>query len=301
MAMTHEAIVGSPQVPDRKASGVDGLHFGHFSDIPEYREVNRALVQELVAHLPNPFVHVDLATGAGLVPQLLIEAAEARGYTGRVYGIDLEPKSIELARATTPPSSLVSVEFIEGDARDACRLLADEVPPGSADSLSIHDAIHEIPLKDQPKVLQAMYRLAKKGALVSLNSAFTDIALKVGSSLRGHGEWKIYFAKLTGGKRNREEEAFKYRTPEEYKEEIVKAGFKIIKDSQETVNLSRKALKYIGMYPTFIEGFCKGIVFPRKFTLQELSEAIGQAVDQLRFDGLPRVWYNIIAQKPKAA
>ena len=50
----------------------NNLHFGHFSEIPEYREVNRELIAQLMDRLPNPFVHVDVATGAGLIPQLLV-------------------------------------------------------------------------------------------------------------------------------------------------------------------------------------------------------------------------------------
>ena len=66
----------------------NNLHFGHFSDIPEYREVNRELVVQLLDRLPNPFVHVDVATGAGLVPQLLVEEARARNYQGTIIGLD---------------------------------------------------------------------------------------------------------------------------------------------------------------------------------------------------------------------
>ena len=70
--------------------------------VPEYREVNRQLVQELFRHMPNPFVHVDLATGTGLVPQLLIEEAEKRGFRGTIIGIDRSAKALEIAEATTP-------------------------------------------------------------------------------------------------------------------------------------------------------------------------------------------------------
>lgn len=279
----------------------EDLHFGHFSDIPEYREVNRALVQELVAYLPNPFVHVDVATGIGLVPQLLIEAAEERGYTGRVYGIDLEPKAIKLARASTPPSTRVSVKFIEGDARDLCRLLAGEIPSGGADSVSIHDAIHEINREeDQRAVYAGMARLAKTGAVLSSNSGFTSIWMSAGASVRGHGEWKLHLVRLLNAKRNRDAGTMAYRTPDAYKQMIEDAGFAIIHERERVVQLSKRALRAISYYPKFIEGFCRDLIFDREFSVEELSHYLRDAVDRLRFDGLPRVWHEVLARRTPA-
>ena len=103
------------------------LHFGHFSAIPEYRQVNRDLVVRLLDRLPNPFVHLDVATGAGLIPQLIIEEATARGYHGRVIALDRNKRALEIARETVLGNENVSVTFVYGDARDA-RATVEEPP-----------------------------------------------------------------------------------------------------------------------------------------------------------------------------
>ena len=168
----------------------EDLHFGHFAAVPEYREVNRQLVQELFRHMPNPFVHVDLATGTGLVPQLLIEEAEKRGFRGTIVGIDRSAKALEIAEATTPRPAGIDLRFVEADARYLERLRGDELPADGADSLSIHDAIHEITDEEgQRQVYRGMAAIARDGALLSSNSTFTTVSMAVANSLRR--TWRV--------------------------------------------------------------------------------------------------------------
>ena len=222
----------------------EDLHFGHFAAVPEYRQVNRQLVQELFRHMPNPFVHVDLATGTGLVPQLLIEEAERRGFRGTIIGIDRSPKALEIAEATTPRPSNIDLRFVEADARYLERLQGDELPADGADSLSIHDAIHEITDQEgQRQVYNGMAAIAREGALLSSNSTFTTVSMAVANSLRGHGEWKLHFMRLTGARRNDKGGSLPYRRPEDYRKMIEEAGFKVVHELERAIHLTREALK----------------------------------------------------------
>ena len=144
----------------------NNLHFGHFSDIPEYREVNRELVVQLLDRLPNPFVHVDVATGAGLVPQLLVEEATARNYQGTIIGLDRNIDALNLAREATPGTADVRVKFVEGDAREIPRAVEGLVPSEGADSVSIHDAIHEIDGEGEVRTGRPLERLTRNGSMV---------------------------------------------------------------------------------------------------------------------------------------
>jgi ubiquinone/menaquinone biosynthesis C-methylase UbiE len=286
----------------RRPANGDRLHFGYFSSVPEYRQVNRELIRQLFARLPNPFVHVDVATGTGLVPQLVIEEAKARGYQGKVIGIDHNSTALELARAATPNDECISVEFIQGDAREIDVLVEGKIPPEGADSFSIHDAIHEIEGEDeQRRVYEGMARVARGRALLTTNSSFTTVSMDVGHSLRGHGEWKLHFVKLTNAKRDRSTETLVYRTPDEYKRMVRDAGFEIIHDEQKVVQLTKAALKAIAQYPEFVRGMAQDLTFPREFSLEELSEYMSAAVDKLRYDVLPRIWYGFVAQRPGSA
>ena len=276
----------------------EDLHFGHFAAVPEYREVNRQLVQELFRHMPNPFVHVDLATGTGLVPQLLIEEAEKRGFRGTIVGIDRSAKALEIAEATTPRPAGIDLRFVEADARYLERLRGDELPADGADSLSIHDAIHEITDEEgQRQVYRGMAAIARDGALLSSNSTFTTVSMAVANSLRGHGEWKLHFMRLTGARRTDKGGSLPYRRPEDYRKMIEDAGFKVVHELERAIHLTREALKAIARYPAFVEGVAGDLVFPRELSLVEQSHYLSLAVDKIRYDGLPRSWHEIIGRK----
>ena len=280
---------------------MNGLHFNHFASIPEYREVNRSLIREVVGYLPNPFFHVDIATGTGLVPQILMEEATARGYTGHIIGVDRNDIGLDIARQSTPTGTDVTVEYILGDARGLRDLLRDRIPAEGVDGVSIHDAIHEIDGEDaQRGVYRDMGSIAKCGAVLSCNSSFTTRSMAPGHSLRGHGEWKLHFTKLTGAKRNRDIPTMPYRTPEDYKQMIRDEGFEVIHDQERIVQLSKTALKAISMYPAFISGVGMDLRFDREYSTQELSDFMCEAVDMLRFDSLPRIWHEIIGRKQPA-
>lgn len=274
------------------------LHFGHFSAIPEYRQVNRDLVARLLDRVPNPFVHLDVATGAGLIPQIIIEEATARGYRGRVIALDRNQRALEIARENVRGNENVSVTFVHGDARDVRTAVEDLLPPGGVDSVSIHDAIHEIEGEDnQRRVFNSLADVARNGAFLSINSSFTATSMAVGHSMRGHGEWKLHFVRLTGAKRERKIETLAYRSHDDYKQMIRDAGFRVVHEEDREVILTRTALKAIARYPEFVRGMAKDLTFSRDVSLAELSDAMSAAVDKIRFDFLPRLWYGVIAQK----
>ena len=287
-----------PTIEPTDLPAPDDLHFGHFALVPEYRQVNRQLVQELFNHLPNPFVHVDLATGTGLVPQLLIEEAEKRGVKGTIVGVDLSAKALEIAEATTPPSKAIDVRFVQADARELETLGTDVLPANGADSLSIHDAIHEITdEEEQRQVYRGMSAIARNGALLSSNSTFTTVSMAVANSLRGHGEWKLHFMRLTGARRNDKAGSLPYRRPDDYRTMIEEAGFEVVHELERAIHLTRDALKAIARYPAFVEGLAADLVFPKELSLVEQSHLLGVAVDKVRYDGLPRIWHEIIGRK----
>ena len=288
----------SSQTDDGNAARVTDLHFGHFSAIPEYRQVNRDLVARLLDHAPDPFVHLDVATGAGLVPQLIIEEATARGYRGRVIALDRDEQALEIARQTVSGNDQVSVTFVNGDARDTRASVHEHLPPDGVDSVSIHDAIHEIEGElDQRRVFASLADVARSGAFLSINSTFTSTSMAVGHSMRSHGEWKLHFIRLSGAKRLRQVETLAYRAPEDYKQMIEDAGFRVVHEEDREVLLTRAALKAISRYPEFVRGMARDLTFARDVSVAELSDAMSAAVDKIRFDVVPRLWFGVIAQK----
>lgn len=275
------------------------LNFEAFANQPEYMQVNRQLVEVLVPLLPEVFVHVDVATGTGLGPKLLIDGSQRRGLKGKIIGIDPNNVSLDIARKTTHGAGDILVKFIEGKGQDIKTLLYGEIPKEGVDSVSILDAIHEIPGEDTKRsVIRSMTDILKNGGLFAYNSAFTTIAMK--DSAMDWGKWKMAAFGLFKGTRNRGIEPIKIHTPEEYRQMLEEAGLVIVHEARNAVNLSRSALEAISRYPEFVDGVFRDMKDTLNVTLEEKSQKLILALGELNITGIKRTWHEIIAQKPLA-
>lgn len=281
---------------DRSPTTDDDLNFEEFSRQPEYVEVNRALMQKLVSQLPPVFCHVDVATGTGLVPELIIDEARRGDKRGRVIGIDPNITSLNIARRRVHSSSGIVVEFIEGFGQNLKQLLERRIPQKGVSGVSILDALHEIREdEDKVKVIQAMADILKPGGLLAFNSAFTTDGIS--KDPMSWGKLKLRAMAKWGGKRDKQVQGLPILTPGKYKQMIENAGLVVIYEAKKIVNLTIKSLVAISKYPAFIRGVFEDMQGQESISDREKSNELIKAIEKLSVPTLPRVWYEIIAQK----
>jgi len=271
-------------------------NFVAFGKDKAYREANRQLLLEAFSYLPSPFFQVDVASGTGLVSQEMSDLCREKGKRGTVIGIDPDYFAVESARKNTPSTPYCIVEFTEGKAQEMDQLLGGKIPPEGVDYVSIHDAFHEIEEKDKQSSLLSIWKILKLGGVFTYNSAFTTAAMEL--SAMQWGKWKARAFSILGGKRNRENKGLIIHTPEEYRQMIIDAGLSIIYEAKKPVQLFRNALEGISRYPRFIYGVFADMEGEEKISLQRKSQALIQAMDDLGITELPRVWHELMAQKP---
>lgn len=278
--------------------------FGEFAKQPPYIEVNRSLLKKVVPFLPDNFWYVDVATGTGMVPKILMEEAVMCSKSGTIFGVDPNQDSLKIARRDIRLKEGIHVEFIEGRGQDLKALLKGKVLDEEVDGASIHDAIHEIPgERDKKDVLKGMAGILKPGGVFSMNSTFIAGAMNRIASLQW-GTWRHFVRDLLQLERGDKKEQIEIHTPEEYMSMIRDAGLVIVRSgfTEQEVQLPKKALEAISRYPAFIEGFLKGLKSQKEYSLKQKSDALitalGLALDKLKVDFLPRFWFEVIAQKP---
>lgn len=271
-------------------------NFVAFSRDEAYREVNTQLLLKAFLCLPSPFFQVDVASGTGLVSQEVSSLCQEKGKRGTIIGIDPDRFAVENARKNAPSTPYCAVEFVEGRAQDMEQLLAGRIPPEGVDYISIHDAIHEIEEEDKQSILLSIARILNPGGLFTYNSAFTTAALE--HSALVWGRWKAKAFSILGGKRNRKIKGLITHTPEEYRQMITNAGLSVVYEAKQSVKMSRTALEAIARYPRFIYGVFADLVGDEKMPLEEKSQALIKALDDLGITEVPRIWHELMARKP---
>lgn len=272
-------------------------NFVTFAGDKAYRETNRQLLLRAFSCLPSPFVQVDVASGTGLVSQEVSSLCQEMRKRGTIIGIDPDRFAVESASQATPSTPYCAVEFLEGRAQGIDQLLAEKIPSRGVDYVSIHDALHEIEEEDKQSILLSIARILKPGGLFTYNSAFTTAALEHSALL--WGRWKAKAFSILGGKRSREITGLITHTPEEYRQMITNAGLSVIHEAKKSVEMSRGALEAIARYPRFICGVFADLVGEEKITLEEKSQALIQALDDLGVTVIPRIWHELMARKPR--
>jgi hypothetical protein len=283
----------------RRIEQSEAYNFVGFSEIPEYRTVNKGLLKTALSFLPSgikKIVHVDNATGTGLIPQLAVELYKDLGINATIFGIDPDLYALQKAVDFIPEVDSVQVLLFQGYGQHLEDLLRGYIPEEGVDLVSIHDAIHEIPGHDIKRAIFASQaKILRRGGVQTYNSAFTTIGM--GEAALKYGRWKLDAFSYFKQNRNRNVTAIEWYPPEEYAKMIKDSGLTIIHEEVKTVMLSRKALEAISQYPEFVNGVFRDMENVENYTLAQKSKALIAALDKENITGLPRLWHQIVARK----
>ena len=270
----------------------EDLHYEHFACSEPSLKVNREGLGILLKYIDKrpDALHLDVATGTGLVPALLHEG----GYDGALVGVDPNPTSLAIARQKrTDPR----IEYYEGYGQDVETFLSGRL----ITSATMNDAIHEVGSReDQQAIFDAISRSSKDGGYLFFNSAFTTLANSDGGAM-DLGRWKMQINKLAGLERKKKTgervTGIVENSPELYSEMLQKAGFNEIYTGTRTVAFQKPAIEAITLYPRFTQSFFDDLIGQEQLSDTDKAAIAIEAIALAGIDNVPRVWYESIAQK----
>lgn len=275
--------------------------FEKFAAHPFYTEVNRALVQQALAHLPKettdrPLTIVDMACGTGAVTRLIAEELVKQGRETQAHLIGVDPSAEALRHARKGMDEMevkVHADFIQGEATDLPKLVQN------ADAAFFCNAIHLLPNK--LTAFQQMAAILAPGGIFACNSAFYEGTYVPGTE-RFYRTWTRRAvgwlkkehpeAKLS---RDAKAMAMQWLTPEGYINLLRQSGFEHVETERNDAPISLDAWRDLGQYWLFIEGALPGV--PLAYAAEALEAAVYQAGQELNLTEVPRTWLQIVATR----
>lgn len=262
-----------------------------------YTEINRALVQQALAHLTGlpheqPLTIVDMACGTGAVTRLIAEELTQLGRQARLIGVDPSAEALRRARKSMEPLG-IQAEFVQGESEDLPRIVHD------ADMAFFCNAIHLV--SDKLTAFRQIAAILRPGGIFACNSAFYEGTYVPGTE-RFYRMWTrraVGWLRKTHPdirpSRETKAQAMQWLSPEEYAALFREGGFSRVEMTQSQVSISLDAWKDLGQYWLFIEGALPGVPLP--IGAQALAVAVYEAGQELGLQEVPRMWLQMVAVK----
>jgi ubiquinone/menaquinone biosynthesis C-methylase UbiE len=264
-----------------------------------YTDINRSLVQQALAHLPEragTLTIVDMACGTGAVTRLIAEELAQQGRLDRARLIGVDPSAEALRHARTGMDQMgleTHAEFIQGDAEDLPTIVSN------ADAAFFCNAIHLVP--DKRVAFEQMSTILAPGGIFACNSAFYEGTYVPGTERF----YRLWTRRAVGWLKNthpyahlsREAKAMamQWLSPKEYITLFKETGFSSVETVQTTVTISLDAWRDLGQYWLFIDGALPGV--PLAYGAEALETAVYQVGPELGMTEVPRMWLQLVATK----
>lgn len=264
-----------------------------------YTDINRSLVQQALAHLPEragTLTIVDMACGTGAVTRLIAEELAQQGRLDRAHLIGVDPSAEALRHARTGMDQMgleTHAEFIQGDAEDLPTIVSN------ADAAFFCNAIHLVPNKRI--AFEQMSAILAPGGIFACNSAFYE-----GTYIPGTERfYRLWTRRAVGWLKNTHPEvhlsreakamAMQWLSPEEYITLFKETGFSSVDTVQTPVTISLDAWRDLSQYWLFIAGALPGV--PLAYGAEALETAVYQVGPELGMMEVPRMWLQLVATK----
>jgi ubiquinone/menaquinone biosynthesis C-methylase UbiE len=264
-----------------------------------YTDINRSLVQQALAHLPEragTLTIVDMACGTGAVTRLIAEELAQQGRLDRAHLIGVDPSAEALRHARTGMDQMgleTHSDFIQGDAEDLPTLVSN------ADAAFFCNAIHLVPNKRI--AFEQMSTILAPGGIFACNSAFYEGTYVPGTERF----YRLWTRRAVGWLKNTHPEAhlsreakamaMQWLSPKEYITLFKETGFSSVETVQTTVTISLDAWRDLGQYWLFIDGALPGV--PLAYGAEALETAVYQVGPELGMTDVPRMWLQLVATK----
>ena len=274
--------------------------FDPFARHQFYIDINASLVRRAIARVDATRPHaqrlcvVELACGTGAVTEQILDTVERCGRHVTLVAVEPSPEALAIARERLQGRE---VEFVQGDAGQLAEIVS------RADAAFFCNAIHLV--RDKRDVLSRLAGVLSPGGYLACNSTFFDGAYAPGSErayqvyMRKALRWLRHHHPEVRLVRREKADALQWLTADQYVALAEEQGLCMVERELDVAQMPMRAWQDIGSYSLFIEGALPGVPIP--IGAEALQYAAAETFAELGVDVIPRIWLQLVLQRPHSA
>jgi ubiquinone/menaquinone biosynthesis C-methylase UbiE len=264
--------------------------FTSFSNLPFYTKVNERLLD--LAEVGKQRNIVDLGCGTGGITKLILERLQSAKDTV-IYAVDHSATALKVAAEEIGERKDVAINYVHSEVQNLTGAVKDRV-----DAIVYCNSIHYVPHKTV-LIGQIKGKLNPNG-IFAFNTSFFE-GSHPEDSHEFFRKWMMRSLRILkreyglSADKSAKVESRVQLTADNYIKLVEEAGFKILVNDFNRVEVPHEGWHHISGFSDWIEGVMPGV--PLDKGREALQKGLAQIWAEMELKTIPRVWLSVSAAK----
>ena len=264
--------------------------FTSFSNLPFYTKVNERLLD--LAEVGKQRKIIDLGCGTGGITKLIIERLQSAKDTV-IYAVDHSTTALKAAAEEIGERKDVAINYVHSEVQNLKGAVKERV-----DGIVYCNSIHYVP--DKPALVDQIKDKLLPNGIFAFNTSFFE-GSHPEDSHEFFRKWMMRSLRilkrehgLSANKSVRVESRVQL-TAADYVDLVEDAGFKVLVNDLNRVEVPHSGWHHISGFSDWIEGVMPGV--PLDNGREALQKGLAQIWEEMELKTIPRVWLSVSAAK----
>ena len=264
--------------------------FTSFSNLPFYTKVNERLLD--LAEVGKQRKIVDLGCGTGGITKLILERLQSAKDTV-IYAVDHSTTALKAAAEEIGERKDVAINYVHSEVQNLTGAVKERV-----DGIVYCNSIHYVP--DKPVLIDQVKDKLLPNGIFAFNTSFFE-GSHPEDSHEFFRKWMMRSLRILkrehglSANKSVKVESRVQLTAADYVDLVEDAGFKVLVNDLNRVEVPHSGWHHISGFSDWIEGVMPGV--PLDNGREALQKGLAQIWEEMELKTIPRVWLSVSAAK----
>jgi len=264
--------------------------FTSFSNLPFYTKVNERLLD--LAEVGKQRKIVDLGCGTGGITKLILERLQSAKDTV-IYAVDHSTTALKAAAEEIGERKDVAINYVHSEVQNLTGAVKERV-----DGIVYCNSIHYVP--DKPALIDQIKDKLLPNGIFAFNTSFFE-GSHPEDSHEFFRKWMMRSLRILkrehglSANKSLKVESRIQLTAADYVDLVEDAGFKVLVNDLNRVEVPHSGWHHISGFSDWIEGVMPGV--PLDNGREALQKGLAQIWEEMELKTIPRVWLSVSAAK----